>query len=248
MEMQAQSNYKCYVHIFPNGKLYYGITSQTLKKRFGCNGAGYKQCPKIQKAIEKYGWENIEHKLIMDGLTKEQAEELEISLIARHKTTDDRYGYNIENGGNVTGTHSEETKRKISAGNKGKKKPPQSEEARAKISAATRGENNPFYGRHHSEEVRKAQSEFMKGNTCFKGKHHSEEFKKWKSKQMHEKYSNGGVHNCRVVEQIKDGEVVKEYFALSEAARENGFNLTTLWKYLHRGEEYKGYIWRYKNG
>lgn len=46
-------NYKVYMHIFPNGKKYIGITSQSLKDRFD-GGYGY-QTPIMRNAIRKYG-------------------------------------------------------------------------------------------------------------------------------------------------------------------------------------------------
>ena len=46
--------------------------------------------------------------------TKEEAEQMEIKLIAEYKSNQREFGYNIANGGNTIGKHSEETKRKIS--------------------------------------------------------------------------------------------------------------------------------------
>ena len=44
------------------------------------------------------------------------------------------------------------------------------------------GQNNPFYGKHHTEETKKKQSETKKGcNNYFYGKHHTEEAKKKQS-------------------------------------------------------------------
>ena len=37
-----KDNYKVYIHEFPDGKKYIGITKQTLKARWGINGNGYK--------------------------------------------------------------------------------------------------------------------------------------------------------------------------------------------------------------
>ena len=70
--------YKVYMHTFPNGKRYIGITMQELKARFD-NGNGYKNNP-MKRAIKKYGWDNIKHELLLDDLTKEQAEQKEIDL------------------------------------------------------------------------------------------------------------------------------------------------------------------------
>lgn len=92
------NNIKIYRIIFPNGKIYIGQTCQSLERRWR-KGEGYKKCPYVYCAIQKYGWENTTHELIVDGLTQEQADELERELIAKYKAQDSKYGYNIQNGG-----------------------------------------------------------------------------------------------------------------------------------------------------
>jgi hypothetical protein len=115
-----ENNYTVYKHIFPNNKIYIGITKRKPQYRWN-NGNGYKSCPLMNKAINKYGWKNVKHEILFTNLTKEQAEEKEIQLIKEYKCNNRKYGYNIENGGNCCGTHSEETKRKIGAKSKGNK-------------------------------------------------------------------------------------------------------------------------------
>lgn len=112
--------YKVYMHIFPNGKKYIGITMQELKARFD-NGNGYKNNP-MKRAIKKYGWENIKHDLLFDNLTKDQAELKEIELISFYNTTNINYGYNLSKGGKGSNgcKFSEKTKQKMSSWHKGK--------------------------------------------------------------------------------------------------------------------------------
>ena len=50
--------YSVYIHIFPNQKVYIGITKQEVKKRWKL-GEGYKGQDYVYKAIKKYGWANI---------------------------------------------------------------------------------------------------------------------------------------------------------------------------------------------
>jgi NUMOD3 motif len=50
--------------------------------------------------------------------------------------------------------HTEESKRKISIANKGKRKPPWTEEQRKRFIQAMSGPNNPNYGKRFSEETR----------------------------------------------------------------------------------------------
>lgn len=109
------NEYKVYMHKCPNNKVYIGITQQELKKRWNY-GNGYKGCKLFYKAIKKYGWNNIEHFVLYDKLSKKDAEKKEIELIAKYKSNNQKYGYNICSGGNGTPNHivSEETKTKIS--------------------------------------------------------------------------------------------------------------------------------------
>lgn len=92
--------YTVYKHTAPNGKVYIGITKQKPEKRWN-NGNGYKQNKHLYSAIQKYTWENFKHEIVENGLTKEQACDLEIELIAEYHATDRRYGYNISIGGDV---------------------------------------------------------------------------------------------------------------------------------------------------
>ena len=83
--MSLERNYKLYVHIAPNGKRYYGITKQDVKKRWGY-GYGYSRNQYFYKAINKYGWNNIEHIVLHEGLDKEEAQELEQYMIQWYNT------------------------------------------------------------------------------------------------------------------------------------------------------------------
>lgn len=96
--------YTVYEHVFPNGKKYIGITSTEPQNRWMKDGIGYKNQGKIWNAIQHYGWNNVEHNVIVDGLTKEQATELEKYLIAELDTIDN--GYNTSIGGeNINTTY-----------------------------------------------------------------------------------------------------------------------------------------------
>lgn len=92
-------NYKIYVHIFPNGKLYIGQTRLSLSYRFGKNGNKYKGCKRFYEAIKENGWDNIKHILLFDDLSSEMADIIEIYLIKKYKTYDINYGYNMTLGG-----------------------------------------------------------------------------------------------------------------------------------------------------
>lgn len=89
--------YYVYKHTTPCGKVYIGITGRNPSIRWA-NGKGYNRAY-FKNAIEKYGWDNIKHEILFDSLTKEEAEQKEIELIAEYKSNQREYGYNISVGG-----------------------------------------------------------------------------------------------------------------------------------------------------
>jgi group I intron endonuclease len=173
--------YTVYIHRSPSNKAYIGITCKKPTSRWD-NGNGYKKQPYFWNAIKKYGWDNFEHIILMDHLTKVEACQAERLLIALFDTMNKDYGYNIQSGGE-TGNDgvpmSDETKRKLSEAKKGKRPSDETrerqskaqrerwtDEDRLKLSEKTSGENNPMFGVHRYGEQ----------NPMY-GKRHSEESK-----------------------------------------------------------------------
>lgn len=85
-----------YIHIFPNKKYYIGITSQRPEERWKKDGIGY-STQIVYKAIQKYGWNNIEHFIFAKNLTHKEACHVERLLISKLDSI--KNGYNILNGG-----------------------------------------------------------------------------------------------------------------------------------------------------
>lgn len=138
--------YAVYVHKMPNGKVYVGITGQEPTKRWK-NGKGYPQNQHLSNAVKRYGWEKIEHIIVADGLSKEQAAEMEKQLIRQYRSNEQEFGYNQSTGGENPAEGSrwtEETKKKVSASLLGKK---HTEEHNEKISKAKKGKPNGLEGR-----------------------------------------------------------------------------------------------------
>lgn len=92
--------YTIYVHTFPNGKKYVGATRNKLCKRFGKDGNNY-NTQELKKAIKQYGWSNIKHEIIEQGLSYELAKERERFWIKELKTTNPEFGYNKMSGGQI---------------------------------------------------------------------------------------------------------------------------------------------------
>lgn len=93
--------YVVYKHTSPNGKCYIGITRQSPpEKRWGYKGNGYCDNEHFSRAISKYSWENIKHEILFTNLTKEEAEQKEIELIAFYDSMNPDKGYNMTPGGN----------------------------------------------------------------------------------------------------------------------------------------------------
>lgn len=155
-----------------NNKCYIGITKQYPEDRWQ-NGLGYRINKHFWNAIKTYKWENFEHIIFEEGLTKEEAAKKEILLIALYDTTNPECGYNISTGGECgsagvkrsddfkqrlhdvnIGKHlSEETKKKLSQQRKGKKRNIiYSIDARRNISESKKGNKNPNYGKPLTEE------------------------------------------------------------------------------------------------
>lgn len=164
--------YKIYAHINKvNGKIYIGQTGQENVKDRWDSGHGYKKCIAFNRAIEKYGWQNFKHIVIFDDLSLEVANIIEEQLIAKYKSNNSKYGYNIKSGGRNAKV-SDETREKIRQCHLGTHS---SEEARKKLSEHWKEYGHPWTGKHHSEETKEKIS---KANT---GKHRSEDVKKYLS-------------------------------------------------------------------
>ena len=97
----SQYKYFVYVHVNKiNGKKYYGQTcAPTPEQRFHKDGSGYIRSPYFWSAIQKYGWDNFEHIILHEGLTKDEADNLEKFYIKQDDTMNPLHGYNRTKGG-----------------------------------------------------------------------------------------------------------------------------------------------------
>ena len=112
-------NFTVYMHILPNGKRYIGITSKDPEERWH-KGRGYDPHKYFRNAINKYGWDNIQHVIIAQNLTKEEACLMEQQLIEKYDTMNPEKGYNLTKGGfgRLGDKQSDQAKKKISEASK----------------------------------------------------------------------------------------------------------------------------------
>lgn len=132
LDVALGKNYTVYKHTSPDGKVYIGVTSDKLQHRWR-GGHGYESNPHFARAIRKHGWDAFRHEVIAEGLTPQEAEQMEIALIAQYDSTNPAKGYNRDTGGR---RRSPETMAKVSATLTGVK---WTDERRAKASRDRKG-------------------------------------------------------------------------------------------------------------
>lgn len=242
-------NYTVYMHRFPNGKVYIGITCQNPEYRWG-KGKHYQKQPLIFNAIMKYGWDNIEHIILFEGLSKEEAETKEVELISLYDATNRNKGYNIENGGNSTGKHSDKTRDKMSSGIKRAYENPEYKEK--KIAEAKKSYAKPQYKKQLSERTKRLwQSEEYRAKmiSVHRGKILSNETKRKVSEARKGRFMGGENVNARAVKQLsKDGELIRVWDSAMSASRGTGTNNAKICECC-RGKRKAsgGFRWEYVN-
>lgn len=216
---KMDNNYCVYRHTAPNGKVYIGITCRKPQERWGVAGNGYKSNKHFYSAIQKYGWDNIKHEILYDGITAEQAENYEKWFIFVHDSSNRKFGYNNTLGGEhgKMSAHTIEEDRK-----RGK---------------TLIGEKNPFYGKKHSERTRQHLSAVRLNNP--------NRFELSKSAGLKAKE----VTRKEVSQYNVSGKYIASYESCSDAAlfvcgNKNGGNHIGAVCNGNRKTAY-GYIWKY---
>lgn len=215
---ERNANWSVYVHTFPNGKKYIGITSQCPERRWRDDGSGYKSQQMFMRAIKKYGWDNVIHEILHEGLTEEEAASKEKEYIAKYKTANRKNGYNIEPGGNNA---------------KGYKL---SKETRKKMSISRSGSGNPNYGKTASKETREKQ------RLAHLGKKDIEAIRRGARKRM-----GANAYNARKVCRYGiDGKFIKVYDSLADAGRDTNTRPQDIYNCcIGRQNKTHGNVWRY---
>ena len=214
-------NYTVYMHTCPNGKRYVGIT-KNITRRWRSKGVEYSHA--IASAINKYGWDNIEHKIMANWLSQEEAEILERYLVEIFQTNNRKYGYNLTNGGEKQKHYSSEVLEKMRRSQVGKKL---SSECKLKISKKLK---ERVFTQEHLKNIR----EFNKSKI---GIPRTETTRK-KIKQCLSK----GVIQCNL-----DGTYIGKFKSAKEAMEMlNLKSYTSIGKCCRGGQKQAyGYIWKY---
>lgn len=221
--MKKANSYTVYMHTTPSGKRYIGITNRPLSYRWR-GGEGY-ATQVFYRAVKKYGWENITHDIVATGLTKEEACNKEIELIALYDTTNPECGYNMTGGGeNYRMT--DEVKQKIAQrliGNTNSLGVVFSEERRQKLREAQTGKRTPPETRQKLSAVHQ---------------------KRFAEMTDEERTEFAKIHGGRpICQYTKDGEFVRRYESPFLAKREYGQSIIPCLS--GRTKTAYGYVWKY---
>lgn len=123
-EAMLSQTWKVYIHIVPKeisnnnvDKYYVGITSLEDANLRWRSGHGYKKNVHFWRAIEKYGWNNLQHDVVAENLTFKEASNFEKTLIEKLKSNDYHHGYNVSPGGEsgAAGVQSSEKQKEVTS-------------------------------------------------------------------------------------------------------------------------------------
>lgn len=220
------NTYTVYMHICPNNKKYIGITKNNVEERWKL-GRGYKNCTLFFKAINKYKWNNIEHKILFTGLSEEEACKKEKELIQKYKTFNPKYGYNISLGGMNGKVLTEKTRKKISKKTKEAMKNPL---IREKLRESHKNKESPMKGKKLTEEHK---SKLVHNGML--GKKHS-----MKSKNLMRK-------NISKKRKVICVETKTIYESINEASRQTKIDYRNIHRSCNKGYQTKGLHWKYYN-
>lgn len=154
MEAIKDNKYCVYKHTNKfNNKVYIGMTSTNIDKRAGLNGRNYNKNILFNRAILKYGWDNFEHDVLYNNLSKNDAAMIEQNMIAKYQSNNPTYGYNLSTGGE--------------SGNYGCH---MSEENKVLRKERMSGDKNPMYGKFGNSHPRYGKKQSSKSIEIIRNK------------------------------------------------------------------------------
>lgn len=176
----------------------------------------YRNNARFHSDIMLYGWDCFKHEVLFENLTKEEAEQKEKALIKLYDTTNPEKGYNIAHGGPSNSGYHH------------------SEETKTKI-------RNSLTGVKHTPERSAKQSVIKR--------------KQWENPDYRRRMINAhigknmgenNVTSKRVKQLTLDGELIREFSALTEAERILGIDHRMISDCCRgRQKTCKGYKWQF---
>lgn len=213
-----------------NNKKYIGQSVDIYRRwanhRCDLNGNRHRN-EHLQSAWNKYGEDKFEFSVI-EKCDEDLLDMKETYYIDLYGCMNNKYGYNLETGGNQNKHPSEESRRKMSESHiglqAGENSPmwgkPMSDEVKKKISEAKigkyAGENHPLYGTHLSEETKQKIRDSHIGKMC------GEEHPMWEKK--HSEEDRKKISKNRGGKQIYCLELGEVFWGASEAEEKYHIN------------------------
>ena len=221
-----------------NGKVYIGKTDGPIKVRWG-KGKPYKGCPFFYHAIQKYGWDNFEHIILLDGLTKDQANEFERMFIYAYDSTNKGKGYNIQEGG----TYSSSLAGGLALAEK-KRRPVCQYDINGNLICEFRGANEAariLYGKKRDSGIVQVCNGIGATAHGYVWRYKGDDFNKYDVINKMQK---------TIVDQYEiNGDFIRRFFSLTEAEQETGASHGDILRCCKKERKSAGgYAWRYVNG
>lgn len=248
-----------------SGRYYIGY-STNINKRFYSHRSKLKQnCHDnifLQRAYNLDGEDNFNYDIIHVCNTEDEAKEIELQYLTDLNIRNMLYNLNYNNSGGDLLTHhpdKEKIRERIINSCKETMNKMTPEERRQKYGKF--GERNGMYGKTHTEEIKRLNSELKKGNTYCKGKKLSDETKQKLSNIRKNNYTGednpffGKHHTDETKEKIReknkgrlppnimrisiDGNI---YISMTEASRQlNIPTPTILWRIKSKNPKFDNY-------
>lgn len=240
MKKKQTDNYTVYRHTSPSGKVYIGITCQKPERRWR-NGEGYKpkdgETTPFYRAILKYGWNNIQHEIIVSGISKDEACSLEKKLIKEHNSQNSRYGYNVLSGGDIPLNNCPSKVREQMRESSYTKW--QREEYIKSHTGSEHWTHKKGYSRNSIEAMRRS-------NLGRKRTPEQVEFLRQKGKTQARKYGKENKKSIPILCFSMDGVFICKYYGHMEAYRKTGVNYQNIAKAC-KGDRKSagGYVWKH---
>ena len=237
-----------------NGKKYIGQTKNNPKQRWK-NGEGYKGSPLFYNAIQKYGWDNFYHYIVIGGLTLEQANEQEEYFIDKLKTRDKRFGYNIRSGGDNQ-LWTDEARRNLSRARKAAVDSDPKRYNRKMVYQYDLDGNyiNCYESADFASKITNIRESSIRSCCHHRKNHKSAGGYRWEYYKVDKLLSayhknSGGQNRIRVVQKDSNGVVLREWDSIAAIVTELGISQYNILAYCDKKKiPPDNMIWDYKEG